>query len=170
MLPCTPASPVAQISSKRCDQRLQPPAAAAIPNAAPRPVDVEAMQVMATIDNDERVHRAACLRAGSPDDDGLAEQPLQRGEPRASAFDVARVVDDDLEPRMSRPAQERGEPIDALRAVPAHLREIDVEHADRALREADQFVDGRDLGGERVERLPAGSHRRTGRQLLLELR
>src|SRR5690349_6601331 len=67
---------------------------------------------------------------------------------------------DDLDFRRARAAKERGEPLGAGRAVPAHFGHVVIEHADRVLRDPDELVERGDLRAHRIQRLLAWLRRR----------
>ena len=103
------------------DQRLRGPA---VPRRQRRPrmVDVEAMQVVAAVDDHQRVHRGVRLGAGAPDGDRRGVAPQQRHHPRARRLDPAGLVDDDSSFASFASAQERGQRLGARRRSSSRSR------------------------------------------------
>ena len=163
----SPGSPVAQISSKRSTSGL-PRCGSSTPSAARGCSTWKRCRKCRSSTRPAGPSRRAPRRPVRYTVTAAAEAPHAAPCSRAhERFVVARVVDDDVEPRVRR-GRRRNAASRSLRAgpVPAHLRQVDVEDADRAPGEADQLVDRRDLRGDRSSsnsRRGAGAARRLSR-------
>src|SRR5436853_1228723 len=116
-----------------------------------RLLEMQAMQIMLAVDNQERVGRDLALGTGLQNRHGMAVNAQQLQHSGASAFEVARVVYDDVEPATAYAAQKSSETLDALRAIPTRLRQILIKHLNVVLRECDELVDGGRLLGNRCQ-------------------
>ena len=90
------------------------------------------MQVVAIVDDEQRVARELGLRAGAVDRHLAAVGAQQVEHPRTRGFEVGGIVHDDVQATAPDPAQERGEAIDPGGVIPSALRQILIEHPDRA--------------------------------------
>src|SRR6266699_4293874 len=107
-----------------------------------RLLEMEPMQIMLAVDDQQRVGRDLALGAGLENRHGMAVNAQQLQHSGASAFEIARVVHDDVEPATAYAAQKSSETLDALRAIPTRLPQILIKHLDVVPRERDQLVDG----------------------------
>ena len=87
--------------------------------------------------------------AGLKNGHGMAVDAQQPQHSRARAFEIARVVHDDVEPATAHFAQKSREALGARRVIPTGLRQVLIEHLDVVPRERDQLVDGCGLLGNR---------------------
>src|SRR5262249_54529830 len=118
-----------------------------------RLLDMEAVQEVPAVHDDQRIGGAFRFGTGLVDRDAVAETAEEGEQAWTRRFEPARVVNDDLELRGPRGAQERRELFRAGRRVPAHLGKIVVEDSDRVLGQRDEIVERGDLLAHGRERL-----------------
>src|SRR6476659_9136721 len=102
---------------------------------------MESMQKVRVVDDDQRIGRHPRLVAGAKDRHGVTVALQKPDQARARALDVARVMNDDVQPAPAQLAQECAEPLGAGRRIPAGLRKVLVEHTYAMACETDELVD-----------------------------
>src|ERR1700694_1219379 len=95
-----------------------------------RLLEMEPVQIMLAVDDQQRVGRDLALGAGLQNRHGMAVNAQQLQHSGASAFEIARIVHDDVEAATAHAAQKSSETLGALRAIPTRLRQILIKYLD----------------------------------------
>ena len=122
------------------------------------------VQIMLAVDDQQGIGRYLAFGPRLKNRHGMAVETQQLQHPGTRAFEIARVVHDDVQPPAADLAQECSQPIGAPRAAPPGLREVLIEDADMLPRQLDQSVDGFGLLGQRGKLDQAGLGGRLSRR------